>query len=112
MSAKEFYKKFTCDMEKVKSQAGDMVSGFSELFEKTMADGAISSKEKEFIALGIAVAKQCEPCIMVHTQKCLAAGATRQEIIEAASVAVVMEGGPAYAHIPLVISTLDELTPA
>jgi alkylhydroperoxidase/carboxymuconolactone decarboxylase family protein YurZ len=42
-------------------------------------------------------------------QKCLDAGATRQQILEAASVAVMMGGGPAYTHIPIVADTLDEL---
>jgi alkylhydroperoxidase/carboxymuconolactone decarboxylase family protein YurZ len=42
-------------------------------------------------------------------QKCLDAGATRQQILEAASVAVMMGGGPAYTHIPIVVETLDEL---
>ena len=74
-----------------------------------MKEGAISLKEKELIALGIGVAMHCEPCIRMHTQKCLAAGATKEQILEAASVAVVMAGGPAYTHVPLVIDTLEAL---
>jgi AhpD family alkylhydroperoxidase len=74
-----------------------------------MKDGALSLKEKELIALGIGVAMHCEPCIRAHTQKCLAAGATKEQILEAAAVAVVMAGGPAYTHVPLVIDTLETL---
>ncbi|MFQ6035773.1 MAG: carboxymuconolactone decarboxylase family protein [Sedimentisphaerales bacterium] len=42
-------------------------------------------------------------------QKSLDAGATKQQILEAASVAVMMGGGPAYTHVPLVMETLEAL---
>jgi AhpD family alkylhydroperoxidase len=109
MSAKEFVVKFSADMEKMKTQAGPMMAGFGGLFSKAMAAGAISVMEKEFVALGIAVAMHCEPCIMMHVKKCLDAGATREQVIEAAGVAVVMAGGPAYMHVPMVIEALDSL---
>ncbi len=109
MSAKEFLGKFQDDMVKMKAQAGATVTGFAGLFGKTMAEGVLSVKEKELIAVSIGVAKQCEPCIILHIKKCLEAGATREEILEAVGVAVMMSGGPAYTHIPLVINTIEEL---
>jgi AhpD family alkylhydroperoxidase len=109
MSAKEFYAKAPGEAEKAKAQAGPTVSGFGGLFSKAMAAGAISVMEKEFVALGIAVAMHCEPCIYAHVKKCLEAGATREQVIEAAGVAVVMAGGPAYMHIPVVIEAMDAL---
>ncbi len=107
--AKEFFGKFKADAEAMKTQLPDMIGGFSGLFSRIMKDGALTVKEKELITVGIAVALRCEPCIRLHTQKCLASGATRQQILEAASVAVMMGGGPAYTHIPIVIDTLDAL---
>ena len=107
--AKEFFDKFKADAEAMKTQLPDMIAGFSGLFGKIMKDGALTVKEKELITVGIAVALRCEPCIRLHTQKCLASGATRQQILEAASVAVMMQGGPAYTHVPAVIKALDEL---
>ena len=105
----EFFEKAKKDFEKMKTQSPDMVNAFSGMFGKIMKEGAISLKEKELIALGIGVAMHCEPCIRMHTQKCLAAGATKEQILEAAAVAVVMGGGPAYTHIPLVIDTIETL---
>ena len=61
------------------------------------------------MALGIGVAQRCKPCIVAHTKKCLEAGATKEQILEAASVAVIMNGGPAYMYIPVVIDTLEAL---
>ena len=74
-----------------------------------MKDGALSLREKEFIALGIGVAQCCMPCIRAHTQKCLDAGATKEQILEAACMAVMMGGGPAYTHIPVVTVIMDTL---
>lgn len=109
MGTKEFLTKFSKDSEKMKSEASSMVNAFTGLFVKTMAEGAMTVKQKELVAVGIAVAKQCEPCIKLHVQKCLAAGANRQQILEAAGVAVMMGGGPSYTHIPIVVEALDEL---
>jgi AhpD family alkylhydroperoxidase len=106
---KEFFEKFKNDAAKMKEQIPDTINGFAGLFGKVMKDGAISLKEKEYVALGIAVAQRCTPCIIAHTKKCLEAGATKEQILEAASVAVVMNGGPAYMHIPVVMDTLEAL---
>jgi AhpD family alkylhydroperoxidase len=107
--AKEFFEKFKNDVAKMKQQVPDTVGGVAGLFTKVMAEGTLTVREKEFVALGISVALRCVPCIRLHVQKCLDAGATRQQILEAASVAVMMGGGPAYTHIPIVVETLDEL---
>ncbi|NIA06324.1 MAG: carboxymuconolactone decarboxylase family protein [Actinobacteria bacterium] len=93
----------------MKNQTPDTVTGFGGLFAKAMKAGALEPKQKELIALGIAVAQRCVPCIHLHTQKCLKAGLKREEILEAAGVAVMMQGGPAYTHVPMVIKALDEL---
>ena len=106
-----FLEKFKGDFEKMRKVAPDMVKGFGGMFQSIMGDGALKKKEKELVALGIAVAQHCKPCINMHVQKCLEAGNTPAEIIEAASVAVVMQGGPAFTHIPVVIEALEALAP-
>ncbi len=106
---KEFFDKFKNDLAKMREQTPDVVNGFSGMFAKIMKDGALSLREKELIALGIGVIQRCSPCIRLHIQKSLAAGATKEQILEAASVAVMMGGGPAYVHIPVVIDTLQAL---
>ena len=94
----------------MQQQTPDMFSGFSGLFSKTMKDGAISACEKELIALGISVAIKCEPCIRLHVQKALDAGATKEQILEVPGVAVMVAGGSAYAHVPILLETLETLT--
>ena len=110
MDAKKFLTQFNNDLEKMKTDVGDMVGAFAGLFGKTMAPGALTVKQKELIALAIAVAKQCEPCITLHVKKSLDAGASKDEMLEACCVAVMMSGGPGYTHVPMVIEAIEQLT--
>jgi len=80
---KKFIEDFGKSVEQMKAQTPDMVSGFGGLFAKVMKAGALDVKQKELIALGVGLAVRCLPCIYMHTQKCLRAGATRAEILEA-----------------------------
>ncbi|MBN1972994.1 MAG: carboxymuconolactone decarboxylase family protein [Sedimentisphaerales bacterium] len=104
---KEYFEKFNTDSAKMKEQAPNMMNGFGNLFSKIMAEGALKTFEKELIAVGIAVAMRCEPCIKLHVKKCLDAGATKEHVLEAAGVAVMMGGGPAFTHIPVVMDTIE-----
>lgn len=108
-AVKEFYSKFKKDMGKMQHDMPGMVKSFQGFFAEVMKDGALDAKSKELIALAAGLAVQCEPCIYLHVQKSLAAGATRQEILEAASVVVMMQGGPAFTHIPAVMDALEAL---
>ena len=99
---KQYVADFQSNMAKVKARVPNTVAAFGNLFQKVMADGALPTKTKELVAVGIAVGEHCEPCVYLHVQKALEAGCTPDEIMEAASVAVVMGGGPAYTHLPMV----------
>lgn len=70
------------------------MSGFGQLHKQAVIDGALSAKTKELIALAIDVTARCDGCIAFHVRDALRAGATRQEIVEAISVAILMGGGP------------------
>jgi AhpD family alkylhydroperoxidase len=79
---------------------------FGQFFQELMRDGALTTRQKELIALGIGVAVHCPPCIDAHVEKALKAGASEDEIMEAAGVAVVMGGGPAYTSARLAAAAL------
>lgn len=102
-----FFEKFRKNMGKVRKEIPDTVSGMSGLSKNVMQEGELSVAEKEAIALGIAVAVQCKPCIHIHVKECLNSGLTRKQILEAASVAVMMAGGPAYTHLAEVVDAID-----
>ncbi len=107
-TAKEFFEARRDNARKTRDNAPQVAKAFAQMELALMADGALSAKTKELVALGIAVAEHCVPASGAH-RRCAGGGASREEILEAAGVAVVMAGGPAYIHIPLVVETLDEL---
>lgn len=99
-------------MAAMKQRTPDIAKAFGGLFQTLMKEGALSVREKELIALGIGIAMRCEPCIYSHVEKCLKSGATPDQILEAAGVAVVMQGGPAYTYMPEVIRAIEHYEPA
>jgi AhpD family alkylhydroperoxidase len=106
-NVKAFYEKYKKDFGKMRQSMPDTVSGFQALFDATMKDGALSLKTKELIALAIGVAVRCEPCINLHVKKCLGAGATKEEILDAVSVCAMMQGGPSFTYLPYVLDALE-----
>jgi AhpD family alkylhydroperoxidase len=107
--AKAFFEQWKVDQRKMKNSAPGTMQAFGGFFQAVMKEGALSVREKELIALALGVAAFCVPCINLHVQKCLNAGATREQVLEAAGVAVMMRGGPGYTHLPEVIEALDYL---
>ena len=61
---------------------------FNRIIART--DGNIPRKYRELIAVGVAVAIQCPFCMEAHAKGAKAAGATREEIVEA----ITMGGAP------------------
>lgn len=86
----------------------DVYKGFGELSTAALADGEVSKKTKELIALGIAVAEQCDGCIAAHAHSAVKVGLTRQEVAEAIGVAILMCGGPGTVYGPRALAAYDE----
>jgi AhpD family alkylhydroperoxidase len=76
----------------------DTMAAFGQLHHAAAAQGALSPKEKELIALGIAIALRCDGCIAYHVHDAINAGATREEMIETIGVAILMGGGPSLMY--------------
>jgi AhpD family alkylhydroperoxidase len=108
---RQFIHDFKRNTGKLKQLTPDTVNGFAAMFTKIMQDGAVSLKNKELIAVAIAVAANCQHCIRLHVHKCLEIGLTKEEILDAASVAVVMGGGPAWTHLPIVLEAIEAFQP-
>ena len=68
------------------------MSGFARLHKKTMEAGAMDTKTKEMMALSISIVVGCEGCISYHAHDAIAAGATRQELMETICVGLLMGG--------------------
>jgi AhpD family alkylhydroperoxidase len=85
------------------------VNAFYSLSHAALKDGALTEKTKEFIALGIGVAQQCEGCIAFHVKNLKNLGATREEVAEVLGVNIYMGGGPALMHSSEALRAFDQL---
>lgn len=89
--------------------APDVASGFTVLSKAAKAEGALDLRTKELIAIAIAVADRCEPCIMFHIDALSAAGGSREELVDALGMCVQMGGGPSVMYSAKALECWDEL---
>lgn len=72
-------------------------------------DGALNLKTKRLIALACGLQAGCTRCVQGQTRDAIAAGATKDEVMEAVSVAVVMGGTAVSAETWRVVKVLEEI---
>lgn len=83
---------------KLRKDIPEQMAGFAALHKAAFADGALTKKTKELMAVAIAVAARCDGCIAFHVYGAIKAGASREEITETIGVAMLMGGGPAMVY--------------
>ena len=83
-------------------------AAFDSFSHEVFAEGALSAKLKQIVAVAVAHATQCPYCIKGHTKAALRSGATREELMEAIWVATEIRAGGAYAHSALAIDVFEE----
>jgi AhpD family alkylhydroperoxidase len=76
----------------------DTVRGYRALSDAGTKTGKLDAKTRELIALAVAVTRQCDGCITVHTDAAVKHGATREEIAEALGVAIAVNAGAALVY--------------
>ena len=95
-------------MEELSKQQPETLRHFKAFMGSVLKEGVLDTKTKELVAVGTAITARCKYCIAIHVGKALQAGATKEEILEVATVAILMGGGPAMTYIVEVKKALDE----
>jgi len=109
MGAKEELKRVQGWMQEFSKSSPESMKSFQGLMEAVDKEKVLSAKTKELMAVAIGITQQCEWCIAIHVKKALAEGATKEELVETAWVAVLMGGGPALMYAGLVLEAIEEL---
>ena len=94
-----------------KSQSQAM-QGFAQLAKSAMAEGAVSAKNKELIALAIGITQHCSGCIAFHVKALIGLGCSRQELEEMLTICVYMGGGPALMYAAEALKAWDSFKSA
>ena len=109
---REMLNELTKGFTEVSKTNGTQVKAFRMFTESTMKPVALDIKTKELMCVAIAAYNRCEYCIVFHVFKALEAGASREEIMEAAMVAVGFGGGPSMAYsVTLLRDAVEEFAP-
>jgi len=85
-----------------------VMSAYSDLSAAAMAEGALTAKTKELIALAIAITRECDGCIAVHAKGAARQGAATEEVTEMIGVAISMNGGPGTVWGPRALAAFQE----
>ena len=85
------------------------VKRFFNLDSNTYRDGALSGETKELLGLVASAVLRCNDCIDYHLEQCAKSGFTKDEIIDAMNVALVIGGSIVIPHMRHAVETLEFL---
>jgi len=88
----------------------DVYRGFAAMSDAALAEGTLSAKTKELMAMAIGIVHGCDGCIASHAKAAARAGATAQEAAEAIGVSIMMHGGPATIYGARAFAAFNEFT--
>jgi len=95
-------------MKRYAEAAPETMQAFRGLMGATTADGALPARVKELIALVIGISVRCDGCIAHHVRAVRKAGASREEVVEAIGVAIMMGGGPSSVYGVEALNAFDQ----
>lgn len=82
---------------------------FFALDSAAYRDGALDGRTKELLGLVASTVLRCNDCIAYHCDQAVAAGWSREEILDALNVALVVGGSITIPHIRTVWEVMDQL---
>lgn len=70
----------------------------------------IDAKTRELIALAVAMTLRCDGCINAHTDAAIKAGASKEEMVDALGVAIMVNAGATMVYSARTIDAFDTKT--
>jgi AhpD family alkylhydroperoxidase len=106
----DLLKKRAGNRERLEKEAPSIYNGFNDLLKQYYKPGVLGRKYKELMAVTASVATRCVPCLANHANNAIAAGAIREEVLEAAAIGVEFGGGPSFVVVrENLLDFLDEI---
>lgn len=104
-----FREKRSAQNEKVLGLGHLGIKRFFNMDSNTYRDGALDSKTKELLGLVASAVLRCNDCIDYHLEQCAKAGSTKDEIVDALNVALIVGGSIVIPHMRHAVGTLEFL---
>lgn len=105
----QFREKRTAQNEKVLGLDHLGIKRFFNMDSNTYRDGALDSKTKELLGLVASSVLRCNDCIDYHLEQCAKTGSTKEEIVDALNVALIVGGSIVIPHMRHAVDTLEFL---
>jgi AhpD family alkylhydroperoxidase len=93
----------------LRQAAPEVMRSFGEMGRAAHGGNALDGKTKELIALAIAVAVRCAPCIAYHAEGAARQGASRSEVAETLAMAIYMGAGPSVMYAAEALEAVDQI---
>jgi AhpD family alkylhydroperoxidase len=85
-------------LKRLNESAPDVMKAFWAFDKAAYAAGTLDVRQKQLMALAVALTTQCPYCIELHVRAAREAGATDPMLAEVAAVAAAMRAGAAITH--------------
>lgn len=85
------------------------IKRFFNLDTNTYKDGALPGETKELLGLVASAVLRCNDCIDYHLEQCADSGFSKDEIVDALNVALVVGGSIVIPHMRHAVETLEIL---
>src|SRR5690625_3888875 len=95
-------------LETLSQLAPESFSNFFHFNDQALAEGYLSVKLKELIAVAVAHVTGCAYCIDLHVTAVKKAGASKEELSEAIFVATALKAGASFAHSVNALNAYDD----
>jgi AhpD family alkylhydroperoxidase len=85
------------------------IKRFFGLDSQAYEDGALDKRTKELMGLAASIVLRCDDCVTYHIKQCLDLGLTREQLVDAFNVALVVGGSITIPHLRRAIERVDLL---
>ena len=96
-------------MSYLQKYAPEEYAKYLEFTQRLGESGGLDPMMLELILVGCSVMSQCEMCITIHVENAASMGASREDIMQAAMMAVAMGGSPKLMYMRYVFEALEDL---
>lgn len=106
----EKFRSFRAEMnERILSSGHLGLKRFFALDERAYDDGALDSRTKELLGLVASLVLRCDDCVAYHLERCTELGLSREELLEALNVGLVVGGSIVIPHLRRAFALLEAL---
>ena len=85
--------------EKLLEDNNKIVKRIFNLDTNAFAEGVLPKKTKELLGLGNSLVLRCDDCVRYHLEECHKLGLSKEEVVEAMSVSLLIGGTIVIPHL-------------